>query len=475
MNAHALPEPRPLPQNIEAEQALLGAILVNNKAFDRVAGFLEADHFIEPLHGQIYDVAAKLIRSERIANPVTMRHFMPPDLAVGELNAAQYLARLAAEATTVINAEDFGRAIYDLAVRRSLIKIGDDVVNIAYDAPADLNPAEQIARATGRLEALSGVAENVDPAAVSITLKDAVVKALQHASAAAANGNSAAGITTGLVDLDRMTGGFAPGDLILVGGRPSMGKSALAGCLARAAARSGIGAGIASLEMSDVSLTTRMLTDEAFDHVGSIAYEQVAKGHYGSHLGAIETASFELAKLPVLIHDRGGLSITGITTLARSWERAFKRDGCNLGILIVDYLQLVRPADRYRGDRNNEVSEVSAGLKGLAKSLGIAVVALSQLSRNCETREDKRPMLSDLRDSGSLEQDADKVIFLYRDHYYLKKQKADTIEDQAMLEHTENQLEAIVAKNRMGPTGTVKLFIDLPASAIRNLKIESMF
>ncbi len=475
MNARTAPEPRQLPQNIEAEQALLGAILVNNKAFDRVSDFLEPVHFAEPIHQQIFDVAGQIIRRTKIATPATIKTFLPTDLAIGEMPLPRYLAHLAAEATTIVNAEDYGRAIYDLSIRRSLIAIGEDVVNIAYDAPVGLEPTEQITRAAGRLEALSGAASNMDPSSVSVSLKDAVVKALQHASAAGANGNGAGGITTGLVDLDRMTGGMAPGDFVLIGGRPSMGKSALAGCMARAAARSGVGCGIASLEMSDISLATRMMTDEAFDHVGSIAYEQIAKGYIGRHAQAIETASFELSKLPVLIHDRGGLSISSIASLARSWERSFKRDGNNLGLLIVDYLQLVKASDRYRGDRNNEVSEVSAGLKGLAKSMGIAVVALSQLSRALETREDKRPMLSDLRDSGSLEQDADKVIFLYRDHYYLKKKDAVTIEAQAMLEHTETQLEAIVAKNRMGPTGTVKLFIDLPASAIRNAAKESMF
>ncbi|WP_035829988.1 replicative DNA helicase [Kaistia adipata] len=465
------------PHNIEAEQALLGAILVNNEAFYRVSDFLEPGHFFEPVHKQIYEIIAQIIRQNKIANPVTLKNFLPADLAIGELNPAQYLARLAAEATTIINAEDYGRSVYDLALRRALIGIGEDVVNIAFDAPIDMPPKAQIEDAERRLFAL---AETGRYDGGFHSFEEALKAAIDMASAAYQRDGHLSGISTGLDDLDHKMGGLQPSDLIVLAGRPAMGKTSLVTNIAFNIAKAYKGelqpdgstkavnggiVGFFSLEMSAEQLATRIVAEQSgvsSSHIrrGSLDERQFAK---------VVEASREMARIPLYIDQTGGLSIAQLTARARRLKRQR-----GLDLLIIDYLQLLQGSGKGQANRVQEITEITTGLKALAKELAVPVIALSQLSRQVEARDDKRPQLADLRESGSIEQDADVVMFVYRDEYYLKgKMPKEGTEDffkwQAEMEQVAGVAEVIIGKQRHGPTGTVALQFEAEITRFSNL------
>ena len=465
------------PHNIEAEQALLGAMLVNNDAFYRVSDFLEPAHFFEPVHKQIYEITSQIIRQNKVANPVTLKNFLPADLAIGELNPAQYLARLAAEATTIINAEDYGRSIYDLALRRALIGIGEDVVNIAFDAPIDMPPKAQIEAAERRLFAL---AETGRYDGGFHSFEEALKTAIDMASEAYQRDGHLSGIATGLDDLDRQMGGLQPSDLIVLAGRPAMGKTSLVTNIAFNIAKAYRGevqpdgsmktvnggiVGFFSLEMSAEQLATRVVAEQSgvsSSHIrrGSIDENQFAR---------VVEASREMARIPLYIDQTGGLSIAQLTARARRLKRQR-----GLDVLMIDYLQLLQGNGKGQANRVQEITEITTGLKALAKELAVPVIALSQLSRQVESRDDKRPQLSDLRESGSIEQDADVVMFVYRDEYYLKgKMPKEGTEDffkwQAEMEQVAGTAEVIIGKQRHGPTGTVQLQFEAEITRFSNL------
>ena len=460
------PRFRTAPHNIEVEQALLGAILVNNEAFYRVSDFLEPRHFFEPLHNKIYELAGSLVRQGKVASPVTLKTFLPADLDVAGLNASQYLARLAAEATTVINAEDYGRTIYDLAIRRDLILIGEDMVNVAYDAPVDLAPAAQIEDAERKLYQ---IAETGKYDGGFQRFAQALTTAVDMAAHAYQRDGKLSGIATSLKDLDRMMGGLQKSDLVIVAGRPGMGKTALATNIAYNIARAWRGdvqadgrtatinggiVGFFSLEMSAEQLATRIVS------------EQTEIPSYRIRRGEIDTTDFdrivetarEIEALPLYIDETGGLSVAQLAARARRLKRQR-----GLDLLVVDYIQLLQGSMRRAAEgRVQEVTEITTSLKALAKELSIPIVALSQLSRQVENREDKRPQLSDLRESGSIEQDADVVLFVFREEYYLRNRepRAGTEEHfkwQAEMEEVHGKAEVIIGKQRHGPTGTVPL------------------
>ena len=460
------PRFRTAPHNIEVEQALLGAILVNNEAFYRVSDFLESRHFFEPLHNKIYELASSLVRQGKVASPVTLKTFLPADLDVAGLNASQYLARLAAEATTVINAEDYGRTIYDLAIRRDLILIGEDMVNVAYDAPVDLAPAAQIEDAERKLYE---IAETGKYDGGFQRFAQALTTAVDMAAHAYQRDGKLSGIATSLRDLDRMMGGLQKSDLVIVAGRPGMGKTALATNIAYNIARAWRGdvqadgrtatinggiVGFFSLEMSAEQLATRIVS------------EQTEIPSYRIRRGEIDTTDFdrivetarEIEALPLYIDETGGLSVAQLAARARRLKRQR-----GLDLLVVDYIQLLQGSMRRAAEgRVQEVTEITTSLKALAKELSIPIVALSQLSRQVENREDKRPQLSDLRESGSIEQDADVVLFVFREEYYLRNRepRAGTEEHfkwQAEMEEVHGKAEIIIGKQRHGPTGTVPL------------------
>jgi len=457
---------REAPHNIEAEQALLGAILVNNDAFSRVSDFLKSTHFYEPLHKKIYEVTGDLIRMGKMANPVTLKTFLPANEKVGELTVAQYLARLAAEAVTIINAADYGRAIYDLAIRRALISLGEEMVNVAYDAPVDMPPPEQIEAAERRLFELAETGR-YDGGFESFA--DATKIAVDMANAAFMRDGGLSGVSTGLRDLDKRMGGLQPSDLIVLAGRPGMGKTSLATNIAYniahayepaqqadgsfKAARGGV-VGFFSLEMSSEQLATRIISEQT--EIGSSKIRR----------GEITEADFEklvacaqmMQKVPLYIDQTGGISIAQLAARARRLKRQR-----GLDVIIIDYIQLMQGSSaKSSQNRVQEITEITTGLKALAKELNTPIIALSQLSRQVESRDDKRPQLSDLRESGSIEQDADVVLFVYREEYYLKNKEPKPGTDEYLRWETEmnevrGKAEVIIAKQRHGPTGTVSL------------------
>jgi replicative DNA helicase len=457
---------RTAPHNIEVEQALLGAVLVNNEAFYRVSDFLEPRHFFEPLHGKIYELAGSLVRQGKVASPVTLKTFLPADLDVAGLNASQYLARLAAEATTVINAEDYGRTIYDLAIRRDLIIIGEDMVNVAYDAPVDFAPADQIEDAERKLYE---IAETGKYDGGFQRFAQALTTAVDMAAHAYQRDGKLSGIATSLKDLDRMMGGLQKSDLVIVAGRPGMGKTALATNIAYNVARAWQGevqadgrtattnggiVGFFSLEMSAEQLATRIISEQT-----EIPSYRIRRGEIDpTDFDRIVETAREIEALPLYIDETGGLSVAQLAARARRLKRQR-----GLDLVVVDYIQLLQGSTRRAAEgRVQEVTEITTSLKALAKELNVPVMALSQLSRQVENRDDKRPQLSDLRESGSIEQDADVVLFVFREEYYLRNREPragseDHFKWQAEMEEVHGKAEVIIGKQRHGPTGTVPL------------------
>ncbi len=464
------------PLNVEAEQALLGAILINNDAFSRVSGFLKPEHFSEEVHKRIYDVASQLIRAGKVATPITLKTFLG-DADLGGITIPQYLARLAAEATAIINTEDYGRTVYDLATRRDLILIGEDIVNGAYDAPVDVSPREQIEEAERKLYS---IAESGRYDGGFQRFSDALTTAVDMAAKAFERDGGLSGIATGMSDLDKMMGGLQASDLVIIAGRPGMGKTALATNVAFNIAKAyefrtkpdgahetvngGI-VGFFSLEMSSEQLATRIIAEQA-----QVPGYKIRRGDITEQdFHRIAEAAREMQQTPFYIDQTGGISIAQLTARARRLKRQR-----GLDLLVVDYLQLLS-GSKSRGDnRVQELTEITTGLKALAKELNVPVVALSQLSRQVESRDDKRPQLSDLRESGSIEQDADVVIFVYREEYYLKnKQPREGTEEflawQQDMERAYGKAEVIIGKQRHGPTGTVELAFEGEYTRFSNL------
>jgi replicative DNA helicase len=462
----AAPAYRTAPHNIEAEQSVLGAILVNNDAFYRVSDFLEPKHFFEPIHQTIFETASSLIRAGKIATPVTLKTFLPADTDLGGMTVGQYLARLAAEATTIINAHDYGRTIYELALRRDLIGIGTDMVNVAFDAPVDFAPRAQIEDAERRLYEL---AESGRYDGGFQRFAQALTVAVDMAAKAFQRDGKLSGIATGLRDLDVKMGGLQPSDLVIVAGRPGMGKTALATNIAYNVAKAhraevqadgtmkSVNGGIVgffSCEMSAEQLATRILAEQT-----SIASSTIRRGGISeTDFEKIRDYSIELQSLPLYVDETGGLSISQLTARARRLKRQK-----GLDLIVVDYIQLLQGSGKRGNDnRVQEVTEITTSLKALAKELNVPIIALSQLSRQVESRDDKRPQLSDLRESGSIEQDADVVMFVFREEYYLanKEPRVGTPEYekwQLDMSLVHGKAEVIIGKQRHGPTGTVEL------------------
>ncbi|WP_157015192.1 replicative DNA helicase [Mesorhizobium xinjiangense] len=466
LNVEETPLYREAPNNIEAEQALLGAIMVNNDAFYRVSDFLQPSHFYEPLHRKLFEDAGKLIRMGKTANPVTLKNFVPAEDKVGDMTVAQYLARLAAEAVTVINAADYGRAIYDLATRRALITVGEDMVNIAYDAPVDMSPTDQIEDAERRLFELAETGR-YDGGFESFS--DAVKTAIDMANAAYMRDGHLSGISSGFRDIDAKLGGLQSSDLVILAGRPAMGKTSLATNIAYniasayvpaqqadgsfKAANGGV-VGFYSLEMSSEQLATRIISEQT-----EISSSKIRRGDISeTDFEKLVACSQIMQKTPLYIDQTGGISIAQLAARARRLKRQR-----GLDVIVIDYVQLMQGSSaRSSQNRVQEITEITTGLKALAKELNVPIIALSQLSRQVESRDDKRPQLADLRESGSIEQDADVVLFVYRDEYYMQNKQPEEgtpeYEDWRLkFDRVKGKAELIIAKQRHGPTGTVEL------------------
>ncbi len=468
---------RQAPSNVDAEQALLGALLVNNDALQHIGDQLRAEHFYEPLHARIFEAIQKFNNKGLIANPVTLRHYFDQDEALADIGGGAYLAKLAAAAVGVINISDYSKMIHDLALKRQLITIGEDVVNNAYLHQIDIPATSQVEEAEQKLFNMS-IEGTGDRGFRSI--RHSVVKAIEQTDHALRHSNHLVGVTTGLQDMDKMLGGLKRSDLLILAGRPSMGKTALAVnmaynaglSLAKKAKSDGLSpkeagsVGFFSLEMSAEQLSTRMLSSASKLNSYSILNGKISPEEF-AHLVRV---SNEMSQMPFFIDDTPALSIAALRTRARRLHRMH-----NLKVLVVDYLQLVRGSSASsQNNRVQEVSEITQGLKAIAKELDIPVIALSQLSRAVEQRENKRPLLSDLRESGSIEQDADVVMFIYREEYYLSREqpKEGTAEHatwMANMDRAMNVAEVIVAKHRNGAIGDVKLRFDASLTQFENL------
>ena len=459
-----------LPQNIEAEAALIGALMIDNRLVEDVQLKLRAEHFFEPLHGRIYDAILRMTDKNMVANPVTLKPMFEADEAMKEVGGPAYLAQLTGSGAAVIGARDFAQQIYDLALLRALVGVGREMVEGALDTSEEVAPLNQIERAESELYK---VAEQGGGEGKAKSFGDASKEALRVAEAALNSAGGLSGVTTGLTELNSRMGGLHRSDLIILAGRPGMGKTSLATNIAFAAASrflaeiaDGIepersaGAAVAffSLEMSADQLATRVLAERS-----EIPGEQIRAGKIGrNEFTRFARAASELNNLPLYIDDTPALTIAALRARARRLKRQK-----GVGMIVVDYLQLLQGTGRGNSGENRvqEISEISRGLKQLAKELHVPVLALSQLSRAVEQREDKRPQLSDLRESGSIEQDADIVLFVYREDYYLAaKQPADDHPDaeewRQSMERAYGKAEVIVAKQRHGATGKVKLKFD---------------
>jgi replicative DNA helicase len=464
------------PANLAAEQALLGALLSNNKAYDRVSEFLQPAHFADSVHGRIYQSIARRIEAGQIADPITLRAEFEHTGALDEVGGPAYLSQLLTAMVGIINAGDYGRTIYDAWIRRQLIDIGENVVNQAFAPEPDLDGVKQIELAE---QSLFDLATNNVSDTKMLVFSSALAQAITMAEKAFRQAGHVSGLSTGLRDLDKKTGGLHPSDLLILAGRPGMGKTALATKIAFGAAESILANAraqdpdalpknsvvIFSLEMSSEQLATRLLSEES-----RISGDRIRKGEIGERdFAKFVSVAKKLQHLPLYIDDTPAISLSALRTRCRRLQRTK-----GLGLVVIDYLQLMRPSPGARAEnRVLEISMITQGLKALAKELSIPVLALSQLSRAVESREDKRPQLSDLRESGSIEQDADAVMFVYRDEYYLQQrspkkmafeseEKFNTAVEkwQQDMEEVHNRAELIIEKQRHGPTGKIDLFFE---------------
>ncbi len=461
----AVQQAETMPHSTEAEQQLLGAILTNNDIYDRVASIIGPKHFYEPVHARIFDIAAARIAKNNLASPVTLKAFMEEDEGLKELGGPAYLARLAGAAISAFAARDYAQMIYDLAVRRDLIQLGRDISAKAAKVDVSSEPREQIVEAEQQLYKL---AEQGQVESGFQSFLRAVTDAVNVANAAYQRDGGLSGVSTGLIDMDKKLGGLHRSDLLILAGRPSMGKTSLATNIAFNVAKAykrGVTAdgsegavdggvvGFYSLEMSAEQLAARILSEAA-----EIPSQQIRSGDMSeTEFRRFVDAAKALEACPLYIDDTPALPISQLAARARRLKRTH-----GLDVLIVDYLQLVRGTGRSE-NRVNEISEITMGLKAIAKELDIPVIALSQLSRQVESREDKRPQLSDLRESGSIEQDADVVMFVFREEYYKEREKPGDHDLEAMakwqeeMERLHGRAEVIIGKQRHGPIGTVDL------------------
>lgn len=449
------------PVNIEAEQGLLGAILVNNEAHRFVSDILKPEHFGEDVHAYIYEVCEQLINTGKLASPITLKGFIQDHQVTPGMTTTAYLARLAAEATTIINARDYAITIRDLAKRRELMDVGYRLQQMV--------PGDALAIASGAIEEIDGlVADLSNSVTRGVSATGMMAAAIEAAATAFEANGRILGLPSGITKLDRKLLGFTKGELVILAGRPGMGKSALMVTAARNMAQAGHIGILFSQEMSEIALGQRMIADHMFNF-GAINYFNFRSGRFDEVAFKRATEAAEtIGRLPLRIEPAPAQTAAQIAAQARQAKR---RGG--LDFIFVDHLQIMQPSGRYMS-RNDQIGEITAAFKALAKELDIVVILLCQLSRAVETRDNKRPQMSDLRDSGNIEQDADVVIMLYREMYYLERREPD----RGSAEHAawqtacfraENRLEIIIEKQRAGPTGTIEAFCNIGCNAVRDL------
>jgi len=471
-----------MPHNLEAEQALLGSLMFDNAVFERLSDRLRGSHFYEPFHQRLFDAVEDHIRQGLLAEPTILMERFKQDPAFQEFGGLRYLADLVDRAPPAANAPDYARVVYDLALRRDLIRIGGEIIK---EAPNPETPAdEQIEQAE---QTLYSLAETGKPSSGFVSFSHALSGAVEMAGEAYQREGKLAGLATRLDDLDQKLGGLHPSDLLILAGRPSMGKTALATNIAFNVARNyrweptpdggrkTVDGGVVafySLEMSAEQLAMRILADAS-----GVSSDKLRKGEIdASDFGKIRDAAIEIGESPLYIDATGGLSISKLAARARR----LKRMEHGLDLIVVDYLQLVTTGENSQKNRVQEVSEITGGLKALAKELNVPIIALSQLSRQVEQREDKRPQLSDLRESGSIEQDADCVMFVYRESYYLGRAEPregteEHLKWQEDMDRLQHQAEVVIGKQRHGPIGIVKLAFDSNTTRFGNLAHDGRY
>lgn len=448
-----------MPHSIEAEQALLGCVLVNNDVFAGVRQHCGPEHFYDPVHARIFEAAAGLIANERLASPVTLKPMMQDDEGVSALGGASYLVRLADSAIAISQAAEYAQIVRDQAERRELIEAARELEDRARDQSVNSGTISDEFEMRLASRDQSNVKAVVSLLAATIESVKIAVDAYQNAASQ--------GVPSGIGELDAMTGGFRPGEMIILGGRPSMGKSAIALSMASAAARSGKGVVIASLEMVEESLANRLIAEQTALMGRGVQYSKALRGEIQeSQMEAYVRAAEVVGNLPIYIITSSVRDVSAVHAAVKRSAHRMAQRGTELGIVFIDYLQLLRSP---KANRFEQMTEVSIAIKELAMRLRVPVVALAQLSRQVEQRENKRPQLSDLRESGQIEQDADAVMFCFREEYYLERENPDftgkdgriNLEKQQAYEgacaSVRNRLELIVAKQRNGPVGTINL------------------
>ena len=461
---------RIVPMNIEAEQALLAALLTSNSVYERISDFLRPEQFYDDINGKIFEAIAKLLENNQLADPLTLKNYFLQKDEMELIGGDRYLIELAKNSTILSNTAEYGKLIYDLYQRREILKISDEITNEANSFDLETHASDIIEKAEVKLYNLSSSGQiSQDFKKFSTSL----VEAINSAESAYKREGQLSGIATGFTDLDQLLGGFHKTDLIILAGRPSMGKTALATNIAfKMVNTKSIDdenkknvVGFFSLEMSSEQLATRILAEDS-----SISSEKIRRGQLNSNdFQKIVKSSQTLGDLSLYIDDSPNLSISALRTRARRLKRKYGLDA-----IVIDYLQLIRPSFSRPDNRVLEIAEMTRNLKSLAKELNIPVLCLSQLSRQVEQRDDKRPQLSDLRESGAIEQDADVVMFIYREEYYTeRKEPSPGTEDyqkwQEKMSKIHNVAEVLVAKQRHGPIGKVKLHFEGSTTKFSNL------
>lgn len=460
-----------VPYNLEAEQSLLGILLLDNTMIETVSDFLRPFHFADSIHGKIFEGISRLTERGQIADPITLKDFFDREKALEPVGGAKYLVDLANSVLSFTSAGDYGKLIHDLYLRRELLKISQDMAQSARTHDFDESALNQIEAAEKQLFDLATKGQN---SGGFINFGVAVSQALHTTEQAFKRDSHIVGVTSGLIDLDKYLGGLHPSDLLILAGRPAMGKTSLATNIAFNAASAFLnntsnGAPVAffSLEMSAEQLATRIMAAEA-----GVSSDKMRRGEIRTEdFPKFVDVTRRLNQLPLFIDDTPAISINAVRNRARRLQRQH-----GLGLIVIDYLQLLEAGGNKRGSDNRvqEISEISRGLKAIAKELNVPVIALSQLSRAVEQRDDKRPQLADLRESGSIEQDADVVMFVFREEYYLqRKQPPEGTEKfrewQEQMAQVYQKAEIIIAKQRHGPVGTVRLYFDGNLTRFGNL------
>jgi len=461
--------PTELPNNIEAEQSVIGSILVSNDILDDVSPIINYTKFYDPIHQKIFLAIENLISKGMLANPITLKNYFENDKNLIELEGHEYLVKITKFSTSLRQAIEYAKIIYDMHVRRELIKISETTIDNASNKNIDL-PGEKIIEDSEKL--LFDLAERGSFSKSFIKFDAALNQTIEMASKAFKSTEGIVGVPTGLTDLDDRLGGLHNQDLVIIGGRPSMGKTALATNIAFHAAKNiqdkGLKSSVAffSLEMSSEQLSTRILSEQSRIKSNDIRRGKISEEQFDKF---IETSK-NISELPLYIDETPAISIAAISNRARRIKRLF---GCEL--VVVDYIQLMRATNIRSEGRVQEISEITQGLKALAKELNVPVLAVSQLSRAVEQRDDKKPQLSDLRESGSIEQDADVVMFVYREAYYLERKEPRP----ATVEHAEWQnkmneisilAEIMISKQRHGPTGNIRVEFESMFTKFRDIQ-----